>query len=74
MPAGTKFILSVFGLHRDPKYFPDPEKFDPERFTPENSKGRHAYAYAPFAAGARNCIGTILQCLIRIPFNSLSNR
>nr|XP_018912197.1 PREDICTED: cytochrome P450 4C1-like [Bemisia tabaci] len=57
LPAGTKFILSVFGLHRDPKYFPDPEKFDPERFTPENSKGRHAYAYAPFAAGARNCIG-----------------
>ncbi|BES98080.1 Hypothetical protein NTJ_10895 [Nesidiocoris tenuis] len=57
IPATTKVFLNFMILHRNPKYFPDPEKFDPERFTPENSKGRHPYSYVPFSAGPRNCIG-----------------
>ncbi len=51
-------MLAIMSLHRDPKVFPDPEKFDPERFSQENSAKRNPFAYVPFSAGPRNCIGT----------------
>ncbi|KAJ8040041.1 Cytochrome P450 4V2 [Holothuria leucospilota] len=57
IPKGTNILMSLIMLHRDPKQFPEPEKFDPDRFLPANSEGRHNFAYLPFSAGHRNCIG-----------------
>ena len=42
---------------RDPRRFPDPDRFDPDRFTPEREKALPTNAYMPFGAGPRVCIG-----------------
>nr|QFR37028.1 cytochrome P450 6NP1 [Forficula auricularia] len=52
-----KIIIPVYGLHYDPEYFPDPERFDPERFNEVNTSRRHKYVFLPFGEGPRNCIG-----------------
>lgn len=57
VPKGCMVLLSSYTLHRRAEYFPEPEMFDPERFTPEQEKRRPRYAYAPFGAGPRICLG-----------------
>lgn len=57
IPRDTTISLSIWSLHRDPRYFPDPEKFNPDNFLPERVQTRHPYAFIPFSAGPRNCIG-----------------
>lgn len=59
-PKGSDFIVAQWGLHRSAEYWHEPLKFDPERFTPERIKRVHKYAYLPFGAGARKCIGVHL--------------
>ena len=57
VPKGRVVLIAPYTLHRREEYFPDPEKFDPERFTPEREKRLPRYAYLPFGAGPRICIG-----------------
>lgn len=60
---GTPVIISMIGMHYDPEYFPNPEKFDPERFSEENKKTRPTYVYFPFGEGPHICIGLRLGLL-----------
>ncbi|WP_123426866.1 cytochrome P450 [Pseudomonas brassicacearum] len=59
-PKGSDFIIAQWGLHRNQNYWEDPLKFDPDRFTADRIKAVHKYAYLPFGAGARKCIGVHL--------------
>jgi cytochrome P450 len=57
IPAKAICILSPYVMQRDPRYYPDPERFDPERWTPEQKDARPKFSYFPFGGGARVCIG-----------------
>ena len=57
IPRGAVVAVSQAVLHRDPRFWSDPERFDPSRFTPEAKASRPKYAYFPFGAGPRMCIG-----------------
>ena len=57
VPARSLVLLSQYVMHRDARYFPDPERFDPERWTTEAREARPQYSYFPFGGGPRRCIG-----------------
>jgi cytochrome P450 len=57
VPAGTQLLMSQWVVHRDPRYFADPEEFKPERWTTEFTKQLPRYAYFPFGGGPRVCVG-----------------
>lgn len=63
IPKGSTVGIVPYVLHREEDTFPDPEKFDPERFSVENRGKIGPYAYIPFSAGFRNCIGNELEQL-----------
>jgi cytochrome P450 len=58
IPAGSFVVVSQFATHRHPRFWDNPEVFDPTRFTAEREAARHRYAYLPFGAGPRSCIGS----------------
>jgi len=57
IPAGSEILIFPYITQRHPKWWPEPDVFRPERFAPENSAARTRYAYLPFGAGPRTCVG-----------------
>ncbi|MBX3246780.1 MAG: cytochrome P450 [Myxococcales bacterium] len=57
LPKGQTVSIATYALHRMPTLWESPERFDPDRFLPERSAGRHKFAYLPFGAGPRVCLG-----------------
>ena len=56
-PKGMHFRIPIQSIHNNPDVWPDPEIYDPMRFHPSHAESRDPYAYLPFSAGSRNCIG-----------------
>ncbi|AWN43255.1 cytochrome P450 [Methylobacterium durans] len=66
IPAGRSVHVPVYAVHRHARLWANPERFDPDRFDPARSAGRDRYAYIPFGAGPRVCIGmgfALTECL-----------
>jgi cytochrome P450 len=60
VPAGTDIVISPYILHRHVDFWDTPAAFQPERFADGAKKTRHPFAYIPFSAGPRTCIGDVL--------------
>jgi len=58
IPKGAPVWFSIYHLHRNPEFWPEPEKFIPERFSKENAEKIQPYSYMPFSKGPRSCIGS----------------
>ena len=57
VPPKSLVLMSQFVMHRDPRYFPEPLRFDPDRWTAEARDSRPQFSYFPFGGGPRRCIG-----------------
>ncbi len=63
IPRDSYIAVTMYALHRHPDYWPDSDRFDPDRFAADRSHSRHSYAYLPFSAGPRACIGAGMSML-----------
>jgi cytochrome P450 len=66
VPAGAAVFLSPYVTQRDPRWWPEPDRFDPGRWSEELSSRRPRYAAFPFGAGPRSCIGGRMARMIGI--------
>ncbi|XP_012279668.1 cytochrome P450 4g15 [Orussus abietinus] len=57
LPAGCTVVIGTFKMHRQPHIYPNPDVFNPDNFLPEKTANRHYYAFVPFSAGPRSCVG-----------------
>ena len=57
LPSRAWVFISPWSLHRNARWFPDPNRFDPERFSEEANRTRPPFSYIPFGAGGRRCLG-----------------
>lgn len=57
IPAGSMLVLHPWSIHRDGRFFDDPERFDPGRWTDGLEADLHPFAYFPFSGGPRRCVG-----------------
>lgn len=64
IPADTSIVVSIFGMHRDEKYYDNPREFRPERFSEEEKSKQTNYTYIPFGLGPRYCIGTYVRMYV----------
>jgi cytochrome P450 len=60
IPAGATIYVSLYATHRLAAFWPDPDRFDPDRFTADKVARRPRFAFLPFAAGHRNCVGAAM--------------
>jgi enediyne biosynthesis protein E7 len=63
VPAGADVMICPYTLHRHPGFWTDPDSFRPERFQSASGGSSHRYAYIPFGAGPRICVGSHLGML-----------
>jgi cytochrome P450 len=64
LPADSMVFICPYVTHRHPEFWKEPETFMPERFSSENSQERPRYAFLPFGAGPRVCIGNHFTYLL----------
>jgi cytochrome P450 len=57
VPAGMQVFMPTWVIHRDPRFFAEPDRFKPERWSPEFTESLPKFAYFPFGGGPRVCIG-----------------
>jgi cytochrome P450 len=74
IPKGATVIIPIQQLQNDPRFWPDPGRFDPTRFLPENAKRIHRSAYLPFGGGRRVCIGKSFALLEMTMIAALMSR
>lgn len=75
VPAGSLVVVYQWVLHRDPRFFEDPETFDPDRWTEAFTRDLHPFAYLPFGGGPRRCIGESLALMeIKLTVATIAQR